>query len=212
MKRLMKKYNQFILLLILFNLISFCYAKNIGTVGQIYSIDEMDFLDFIKEKTLLVEKNGGVTHLQQTMKKRANEYRDRPAPVENVTHADKSESWLFDPSIVLDHDVFSANGKLIARKGTQVNPLKFVHLNKTLIFYDADDVKETAWVAQFDKKVQGNDKLTLVKGSLLQEEKRFSKAIYFDQAGRLTARFNIKHVPAVVSEEGNLLRISEVKP
>lgn len=106
----------------------------------------------------------------------------------------------------------TAEGKLIAQRGTHVNPLVLAPLNKTLIFYDADDKEEIEWVSKLDKKLNGKDKLILVKGSILQEEKRFSKSIYFDQAGRLTNRFNISHVPATVTQEGNKLRINEVKP
>jgi len=212
MIRLINAYRLLIAMLVLFSIFPLCHAKNIGTIGEVYLIDEMDFLDFIKQKASLVEKNGGVTHLEDSMRNKAKEYRDRPTPIENVTHSEKPKSWLFDPSIILDHDILSAEGKLIAKSGTRVNPLSFVRLNKTLIFIDADDEKETAWAIQLDKKIKGQDKIILVKGSLLQEEKRFSKAIYFDQAGRLTKHFNISHVPAVVSQEGILLRISEVKP
>lgn len=191
---------------------SFCYAKNVGTIGQIYSIEEIDFLDFIQARASLMQQNGGLKNLQQTMQQRAISYRDRPTPVENITHTVTAKSWAFDPSIVLDHDVFTADGKIIAKSGTRVNPLNYVPLSKTLIFYDADDKNEVDWVTQLDSKLKGKDKLVVVKGSVLQEEKRLSKTIYFDQSGKLTKRFGIEHVPATVTQEGSLLRISEVKP
>lgn len=45
---------------------------------------------------------------------------------------------------------------------------------------------------------------------MLSEEKRFGKPVYFDQNGRLTTRFQIKHVPAMISQEGLKLIIREI--
>jgi len=200
-----------ILMLVIMCLSTCIYAKNLGTIGQVYPINEVDFLDFIQSRALAMQQNGLITKLQNDMQKSAASYRDRPTPVVGLTPATESKSWLFDPSIVLDHDVVSQNGKIIAIQGTRVNPLVHVSLSKTLIFYDADDKKEIEWLAQIDKKLKGKEKFILVKGSVLNEEKRMLKQIYFDQSGLLTARFNIKHVPALVSQEGTYLRISEVK-
>jgi conjugal transfer pilus assembly protein TraW len=207
-----KKYLLLVIAILTSGSSGFSYAKNIGTIGQIYSIEETDFLEFIEGRALLMQQNGSFGNLQKAMQHRAESYRDRPNPVLGIEHAVTSKSWLFDSSIVLDRDVMAPNGSLIAAKGTRVNPLDYVSFNKTLIFYDADDKKEREWVAQIDKKLNGKDKLILVKGSVLEEEKRLSKQIYFDQAGRLISRFGIKHVPAMVSQEEKLLRISEVKP
>ncbi len=85
-------------------------------------------------------------------------------------------------------------------------------MSKVLIFYDADDKDEVKWVVDVDKKLGGHDKLILVNGSLLTEEKRFLKPIYFDQGGKLVNHFGIQHVPAAISQEDRSLRITEVKP
>jgi conjugal transfer pilus assembly protein TraW len=186
-------------------------AKNIGTIGKIYPINEIDFLEFIKSRALSMQQNGMLSTLQKDMQKQAVHYRDRPASVIGLSRTPKSKSWLFDPSIILASDVKTPEGKVIATAGTRVNPLVHISLTRTLIFYDADDKKQMEWVLSMDKKLKGQDKIILVNGSTLQEEKRLSKQIYFDQAGLLITRFHIQHVPATVEQEGNALRIREVK-
>ena len=196
--------------------ISFSYAKNVGTIGQIYSIDEEDFLEFIEGRAVFMQEMGALSDLKQTMHNKAEIYRDRPKPVAGVMIASQTKSWLYDPSIVLDHDVITPDGKIIAKNGQRINPLDYVPLKKTLIFYDADDKKEREWVVKLDKKLKGNDKLILVNGSVLSEENRLSKSIYFDQEGKLTSKFNIQHVPAIVEQiektdqTNNFLKITEV--
>jgi conjugal transfer pilus assembly protein TraW len=206
-----KLISYFFMIIILF-ISSSVYARNVGTIGQIYSIKEIDFLEFIQSRALAMHENGLIKKLQSDMQNHAASYRDRPTPVSDIEHTTESKGWLFDPSIVLDHDVKAPDGKVIAAQGTRVNPLVHVSLSKILIFYDADDKKEIKWVLELDKKLEGKDKIILVKGSILQEEKRLAKQVYFDQSGRLTTKFNIKHVPATVEQEGVSLRISEVKP
>ena len=49
-----------------------------------------------------------------------------------------------------------------------------------------------------------------MNGSVLDAEKQMQQPIYFDQAGKLTTRFGITHVPAVVMQEGLYLKITEV--
>jgi conjugal transfer pilus assembly protein TraW len=61
-----------------------------------------------------------------------------------------------------------------------------------------------------DKKLKGRDKLILINGSVLDQEKHFKKPIYFDQAGKLTSRFGITHVPAIITQEGMKLIVTEV--
>jgi conjugal transfer pilus assembly protein TraW len=197
-------------IMVIFCISSFSYAKNVGTIGQIYTIKEVDFLDFIQSRALSMQQSGLVNKLQSDMQRHAESYRDRPTPVTGVTHAIKNKTWNFDPSIVLDHDVTSADGKLIAAQGSRVNPLMHVSLGKALLFYDAEDKKEMQWISEIDKKLQGKDKIILVNGSILKEESRLKKEIYFDQAGRLTTRFGISHVPAVVVQEGQILRVTEI--
>jgi conjugal transfer pilus assembly protein TraW len=132
--------------------------------------------------------------------------------VDGITRTVKTRSWKVDPSIVLDHDVATPDGKLIAAAGTRVNPLAYISLSKTLIFYNGDDETQVTWAVAQDKKLKGRDKLVLINGSVLAQERQFKKPIYFDQGGKLISRFGIKHVPALVSQAGLALHVSEVTP
>lgn len=186
------------------------YAHDIGVMGETYPIMEKDFLEFIQERVKEVQHNGQWRSLQNKMQQDATTYRDRPKSVFNITKATQTKTWKFDPTIQLDHDVRTPDGKLIAASGTRINPLSFISLSNTLIFFNGDDPEQVKWVLSQNKKLKGKTKLILVNGSVLEQEKLFSSPIYFDQEGRLTNRFQIKHVPAMVSQEGLHLKISEV--
>jgi len=54
--------------------------------------------------------------------------------------------------------------------------------------------------------------LVLVNGSVPDTEKTLRQIIYFDQAGKLASHFYIEHVPAIITQEGKQLKISEEVP
>jgi conjugal transfer pilus assembly protein TraW len=185
---------------------------NLGIIGETYPIMEIDFLDYLYSRIELMQKNGEWKSIQNHAKQSAINYRDRPTKVEGMTRTAINKSWKYDPSIVLDHDVKTPDGKLIAKQGAVVNPLIYMPLTKTLIFYNSDDQDQVKWAIQLDKKLNGKDKLILVNGSVLEQEKIFKKVIYFDQAGKLISRFGITHVPAIVMQENLHLKIMEIVP
>ena len=185
------------------------YANDLGVMGETYTIIEIDFLEFIQSRVAMMQKNGQWQALQNKAQEEASYYRDRPKKVDGITRADKTKSWTFDPSIVLQNDISTPDGKLIAAAGTRVDPLIYISLSKALIFYNGDDQTQVRWALEQDKKLNGRDKLILVNGSVLDQEKHFKQTIYFDQTGTLTTRFGITHVPAIVTQNGINLKITE---
>jgi conjugal transfer pilus assembly protein TraW len=53
-------------------------------------------------------------------------------------------------------------------------------------------------------------KVILTGGSYLELMRRWNHPVFFDQQGQLTAKLGIRHVPALVSQEGRRLRIDEI--
>ena len=56
----------------------------------------------------------------------------------------------------------------------------------------------------------GGIKPVLTGGSYLDLMKRWNKPVFYDQDGTLVRKFGIAAVPAIVSQEGQRLRIDEV--
>jgi conjugal transfer pilus assembly protein TraW len=187
------------------------FAKDLGVIGKTYQITEQDFLAYIKVRLVQMQKNGQLEELNQKFIENTKKHADRPVPVAGITRTKEFKRWNFDPTYVVPQDIVTSHG-FIARAGSKINPLNLIPLKNELIFYDADDKEQVNWVKKEDKRVQGQDKLILVNGSISSQSKILSnKPIYFDQFGRLTERFGIKHVPAVIRQKGKGLEVIEVK-
>ena len=181
-------------------------AKDYGQVGTVFPLLEPDMLRVIELKLRSLQANGQLDAMNQRLRTRTEARVRRPDPVAGIELATRARTWLFDPSIVIDHDIRDHKGNLISAAGTRVNPLDYVVVTTPLVFIDGDDAAQIAWaLKRFDAKAR----LIMVKGAPLEAMTRHQRRFYFDQAGRLTAKFGITHVPAVVEQAGRAMRVTE---
>lgn len=181
-------------------------AKDYGQVGTVFPIIEPDLLRVIEKKLMTMQAGGQIDAMNQRLRERTEAKVRRPDPVAGIEVATRARTWLYDPSIVIDHDIRDHKGNLVAPAGRRVNPLDFVAVTTPLVFIDGDDEAQVSWaLRRFDDKA----KLILVRGAPLELMTRRQRRFYFDQAGTLTTKFGITHVPAVVVQAGQAMRVSE---
>ena len=182
-------------------------AKDYGQVGTVFPVIETDLLRVIEQKLTMLQSSGQIDAMNQAFHKRAEDKVRRPTPVPGIERASTPRSWLFDPSIVIDHDIRDQKGNLIAPRGRRVNPLDFIVVKTPLVFINGDDPAQLAWAL---KRYDDRAKLIMVAGAPLEAMTAHQRRFYFDQDGRLTTKFGIHAVPAVVVQEGHAMRINEI--
>ncbi|MCC8369579.1 MAG: hypothetical protein LN573_05945 [Rickettsia endosymbiont of Oxypoda opaca] len=165
---------------------------------------EKSLLEIIKEKLAKIEQEGNLEKLQEIFRNKVRQKIANPIEVSNITIATENSSRFYDPTIVQKEAIKDHRGKIIVEAGTKINPLDKIEWGQALIFIDGKNSEQIAWA----KSKLG--KLTLIKGSPIDLSKELNRPIYFDQGGALVKRFNIKSVPAVIIQEGKLLKIMEV--
>lgn len=180
-------------------------AKNLGVRGHTWEIIETDLLTHLKAKASAFAGNGGLDAWQKDAERQVRSYVETPPPVADVTPALEDRSRLFDPSIRVAEDIHDHEGRLIAKAGTLVNPLDYVTLSKDLLFIDGRDEAQVTWALGIKRPA----KIVLVAGPVAALMREHKRALYFDQKGLLTRRFQIAAVPASVSQDGRRLRIQE---
>ena len=185
------------------------FAKDLGTIGDIWEIQEQNLLSLIDERLKEQFEGKSEEEIQAEVKKRLEENALRPPPVYlPVATVDSERS--FDPSYTVERDLADHKGQIFARKGQVVNPFDTVPFARTLIFIDGDDEKQIEWIKSFKPETQ-MVKIILLNGNLREVTEKLDTDLYFDQNGALVKRFGIKAVPSVIDEMPNqkLLRIRE---
>lgn len=183
-------------------------AHDLGRFGEAWPVIEPDLLTTIDQRLRAAQGSGELDRLNRAFAARAEARVRHPEPVAGLSPATQSRRWTFDPAIMLDADVRDAKGQLIAAKGTRVDPLAFVRLPRALLFVDGERAEELEWA-----KRQGDDTrvaIVLTNGAPFDLMKALQRRIWFDQGGRLTARFGVVHTPARVFQQGATLVVEEV--
>lgn len=185
-------------------------ATNLGTIGPTYPVAEKNLLDVIMARLRAKEASGELKRHEQEARDRAAYAVNNPRPVDGLRRAQAARTFYFDPTFTLQSNVVDSTGAVLFPAGTRKNPLEVVSLSKHLLFFDARDPGQVARARELIEHYQGKVKPILVGGSYLDLMKRWNKPVFYDQDGTLVRKFGIAAVPAIVSQEGQRLRIDEV--
>ena len=187
------------------------YALDLGRVGPVWPVAEPDLLALIQSRLEEKQRSGELARIQAEFAARSRRAIESPAPVAGLARTRTPRSFLFDPSVTAPDTVRDHEGKVLVVAGTRVNPLDYVGLSQPLIFFDARDREQTGVALALRQRHQGRAHLILTGGSFIDFMKRHDLRVYYDQRGLLVQRLGIRQVPALVTQEGRMLRIDELK-
>lgn len=186
-------------------------AASTDVIGPVYPIAEQDFVSWAKAHMASRFSKARLAQLRAEKEKVMHEYAEHP-PALSIPRTSKPASHWFDPSITVPYDLRDADGHLIYPAGTTINPLQWRSLTETLLFFDGTDKEQVAWAKRYATGHKGRVKDILVAGGPLELMRAWHKPVFFDQRGLLVHRLGIRHVPAIVYQNGERLRIDEVTP
>lgn len=184
-------------------------AIDLGVVGPTYPIAEPDVIAEIQQILAEKKRSGELEKLQDEFKRRVEQGVRSPTPVSGLSRAVESRTYYYDPSIQAPENVVDAKGNVIVPAGTVRNPLDYFALPAQLLFFDGSDQSQCDFALQTYKQLQGKVKLVLTAGAPIDLMQKWKIPLYFDQKGTLVNKLRIQATPAIVSQEGRLLRVDE---
>lgn len=201
--------------IIVLSLSGLAVAKDLGTYGETFNIEEQDLLLVIEKKLSALEQSGELNAFNEKSQKAISAQVKRPRPVEGILKVSKESTRKFDPSTELEEDIIVPEGNtvnILYARGTKINPLDYENFNNTLLFIDGDDEKQTMFARNL---AETNHALTIILTSGepgLKEIEGKQYFYYFDQHGIYSKRFGIALTPSIVYQEGSekVLTIREV--
>lgn len=180
--------------------------KDLGVRGAVWPIEEPDLLREIEKKLQAMEDTGEADRMRREAVESARKRVEAPPRVAGVAPARLLRIRRFDPTVTVEQDIRTAEGTLIAARGTRINPLERRPLTRELIFIDGTRPVEVDWALAREKP----SVLVLLAGRPLDLARAHGRAFFFDQGGRLARRLGVVATPSLVAAEGTFLRITEV--
>ena len=183
-------------------------AKNFGSYGQLFSIDEPDLLEEILSRFRAMEANGGLAQMEKDMQERTQAYVERPAIAAYLPPVEVYRAYEFDPSIRVDRDIADQNGTVFARAGTVINPLDYSGFSKRIVIIDGDAPAQVAFA--LEKGDEMDTLIVIAKGAPLDLGRKHGRRFWFDQQGVILKRFEVERLPTVITRADPLLYIEEI--
>lgn len=177
--------------------------EDFGTHGHLFDIKEVSLLAEIMGKLKEAQDNGKLKELNDRFIAKVREKVLRPIAVAGIKNADKRRSRTYDPTYVQLEDIKDNKGRVLIAAGTTINPLDKLEWGKKVILIDGDSSGQVSWAKSQDGII------TLVRGAPHIVAKELNRRVYFDQGGYLCKKFRIEAVPAIIEQDGRLLRITE---
>ena len=181
-------------------------AADLGVRGATWPVIEPDLLEEIEARLSAMQRSGDMARIERDARTAARARLEEPVPVPGIAPAREARSRWFDPAIVVERDIRLPDGTLIAAAGARVNPLARHALARDLLFVDGRREAEIAWALAHERP----SKIVLLAGRPLALSRAHGRAFFFDQGGRLAARFGIAATPSLVEQAGSKLRITEI--
>lgn len=183
-------------------------ARDYGQLGPTSPVIEPDLLSAIEARLNAAKASGRIDAMQKELVRRTTAKVRRPPSVVGISAATVRRTWDYDPTITVADDIRDHKGNVIIAAGRRINPLDTVGLRQSLVFIDGDSKAQVDWAMK--ATTQLNAKLILVSGSPFDAMKARQRRFFFDQMGKLTGKFGIRHTPAVVEQAGRILKVTEL--
>ena len=178
-------------------------AEDFGVWGESTKIAEEDFEDHIVKQLEALGEDKLRSH-QELIKDKIVADIKRPRAVENISKALDYRARLFDPSFVVEENIYDHNNQLLYPSGIKVNPLEKKKFEEIWILIDGDDRGQVEFARNYHEPNNLNNKtkkIILVNGAPgSQEDGSF---FFFDQKGEISKRLNITKVPSVIRQSPN---------
>ncbi len=183
---------------------------DLGKYGTTYEIAELDLIEVMKERA---SKLDGSKITDRMTKQFWSNYKFTA-----LTPADKDKEFTYDPSITVQEDIVTPDGKVIARAGQIFNPLDSIPFTKKIVVFNATRKNEVDYVLSLQRQSKKEGKGLILMTTEVQREagwehlqevqSHFDYPVYMLNAN-IAKRFHLMHTPTVVHANDDHFIISE---
>lgn len=182
------------------------YASTIdlGNHGALFDVVEEDMIRVLKGRMEQARVSGKLDQFEMGVKASAKASIEHPKAISLPT-AQRISRHNVDPTLLIENEIKTPDGHVLARAGDRLNPLDTLKPSKPLFFINGDDAEQVFLAERYKDKLI----IVLTSGAPLSLEDKLEQAVFFDQGGHLTEKFSIHAVPAIVYPKGNVLKVIE---
>lgn len=170
-----------------------------------YPIAEQDMEEYLKEQMRRVDWGRVREDLHRRVMERLHE-----GPNIGLQPATSSRVFTVDVTQRYEHDILNHDGTAVVVKGgTEINPLTRIALSHRYVVIDGRDAKQLTYAQSLIQRYGFGVKILLSAGDVSEVTKQLQRRVYWVQP-EMVSKFQLAHVPSVISQNGPVLKIEEV--
>lgn len=185
----------------------------LGVRGDTWLVAERDLISVMQERWARIDWEAKKA---QAIENYWTQYQPTTLP-----KARDLRAFSINPSVVVAQDIRTPDGQLIARKGEHMNALAQIPFTGEIIAFDGRDNDQVELARRLAERARGDGlrPILLTQGlpgepgfDSISELARAVGARVFLLDTRVTARFHLEHLPAVVRAVGDVFEVRELPP
>ena len=199
-------------LFLILSLSASLFAKetdNILNLGKTYEFKERDILELIQEHLTKNRPELEQKLLGQRDKLKENIKNWRPKDMVKLTPAPKNNTFSPDMTWTLTKDIKDHEGNIIYPQGFSFNPAKYARLSYGIVVINANDKEELEWLEKGGYLNTIAYRIFLSEGSYYEMIQKYKQDFYY-LLPEIAKRFQLKHTPSIIKQEGEEIIIQEV--
>ena len=199
-------------LFLILSLSASLFAKetdNILNLGKTYEFKERDILELIQEHLTKNRPELEQKLLGQRDKLKENIKNWKPKDMVKLTPAPKNNTFSPDITWTLTKDIKDHEGNIIYPQGFSFNPAKYARLSYGIVVINANDKEELEWLEKGGYLNTIAYRIFLSEGSYYEMIQKYKQDFYY-LLPEIAKRFQLKHTPSIIKQEGEEIIIQEV--
>ena len=199
-------------LFLILSLSASLFAKetdNILNLGKTYEFKERDILELIQEHLTKNRPELEQKLLGQRDKLKENIKNWRPKDMVKLTPAPKNNTFSPDMTWTLTRDIKDRKGNIIYPQGFSFNPAKYTRLSYGIVVINANNKDELEWLEKGSYLNTIAYRIFLSEGSYYEMIQKHKQDFYY-LLPEIAKRFQLKHTPSIIKQEGEEIIIQEV--
>lgn len=190
---------------------STCWAEDFGTDSSVVGLGRSG-ADQLRDYVGKIQKSGELDRRMQAWKKGQIDKIYNP-PDLGIKTSYEVKQQAFNPTFVFPQDYVDDKGRVIAKKGTVIEPLKTQSLNFAYIFIDGRDPKQINFALAQAKKYPA--KIIFTAGDFVNLGKQYKALFQYDYHGMIIGQMHrlynidINSVPAILFQKNTQLFLTQ---
>jgi conjugal transfer pilus assembly protein TraW len=183
-------------------------VRAIGTDLARYDIVERDLEQVMRERIAQVDWTKARQEFGGRVKRKLED-----GPKIALPTATEARQFTVDMTVTYDHDVTEpTSGTVLVKAGTRINPALSATYQQALVVINATDARQVAFAKRYvEERGRHRVKVLVTAGDVGKVSETVRDRAYWVSPEMVT-RFQLAHVPSVISQRGPMMLVEEFKP